>query len=574
MRRFLESVSTYVNSETEFDEIVVANTTKNFDYVIVGGGTAGCVLAYRLSESATNTVLLIEAGPPISGLMSRIPAALDFALHDDRFNWCYTTDPEPYMGNRRMSCPRGRVLGGSSSINGMQFVRGNPNDFDSWAAKGLDTWSYSHCLPYFKRMERFQRGGDDYRGDHGPLHVSPASIQTPLDQAFLDAALQAGHGYSEDNNGFRQDGFGLSDKNTYRGRRWGAFDAYLKPALKRENLHVETDCLTHRIIFDKKSAIGVEYDLRGEVIQVYAEKEVLISGGSINSPHLLLLSGIGDTEQLKHHGLPVVQHLPGVGKNLQDHLDLRIQVKCKEPVSHFPSTKGIGRLAAGLRWLVTRSGVCATNLLDVAGYICSRAELEFPNIQSTFMAIAASYDGSHSFAGHGYQAHIDLMKPTSRGSIKLQSANPKKAPSILFNYLQAEEDRRAVIEGFKLTRVLLAQQSFDKFRDGELLPGSSVNTGDEILAWAKVSGETEYHPTSSCSMGLSDDDVVDGDLKVHEIDNLRVVDASIMPEIVTANTHATTLMIAEKAADIILKNSALTPLSVDVFKKYRPSLPD
>ena len=567
MHRFPESVSTYANSEADSDEIVVANTTKNFDYVIVGGGTAGCVLAYRLSESAANTVLLIEAGPPISGLMSKIPAALDFALHDDRFNWCYATDPEPYMGNRRMSCPRGRGLGGSSSINGMQFIRGNPNDFDNWASNGLPDWNYSHCLPYFKRMECFERGGDAYRGDQGPLHVSAATIQTPLDQAFLDAALQAGHGYSDDNNGFRQDGFGLSDKNTYRGRRWSAFDAYLKPALARENLHVETGCLTHRIIFDRKSAIGVEYDLRGELTQVYAEKEVLISGGSINSPQLLMLSGIGDAEQLNHHGLPVVQHLPGVGKNLQDHLDLRVQVKCKQPVSHYSSSIGIGRATAGLKWLVTRSGVCATNLLDVAGYICSRAELEFPNIQSTFMAIAASYDGSHSFAGHGYQAHIDLMKPTSRGSITLQSANPKDAPSILFNYLKTEEDRRVVIEGFRLTRTLLAQQSFDKFRDGELVPGSDVNTDKEIMAWAKVNGETEYHPTSSCSMGLSDYDVVDGDLKVHEIDRLRVVDASTMPEIVTANTHATTLMIAEKAADNILNNSALTPLSVPVFRK-------
>jgi choline dehydrogenase len=512
-------------------------------------------------------VLLIEAGPPISGLMSKIPAALDFALHDDRFNWCYATDPEPYMGNRRMSCPRGRGLGGSSSINGMQFIRGNPNDFDNWASNGLPDWNYSHCLPYFKRMECFERGGDAYRGDQGPLHVSAATIQTPLDQAFLDAALQAGHGYSDDNNGFRQDGFGLSDKNTYRGRRWSAFDAYLKPVLARENLHVETGCLTHRIIFDRKSAIGVEYDLRGELTQVYAEKEVLISGGSINSPQLLMLSGIGDAEQLNHHGLPVVQHLPGVGKNLQDHLDLRVQVKCKQPVSHYSSSIGIGRATAGLKWLVTRSGVCATNLLDVAGYICSRAELEFPNIQSTFMAIAASYDGSHSFAGHGYQAHIDLMKPMSRGSITLQSANPKDAPSILFNYLKTEEDRRVVIEGFRLTRTLLAQQSFDNFRDGELVPGSDVNTDKEIMAWAKVNGETEYHPTSSCSMGLSDYDVVDSDLKVHEIDSLRVVDASIMPEIVTANTHATTLMIAEKAADNILNNSALTPLSVPVFRK-------
>ena len=538
-----------------------------FDYVIVGAGTAGCVLANRLTESGSRTVLLIEAGPPISGLLSKIPAALDFALHDCRFNWCFHTEPEPFMGDRRMNCPRGRALGGSSSINGMQFVRGNPNDFDSWASNGLDNWDYAHCLPYFKRLENYERGGDDYRGHDGPLHVSPGSIHTPLDQAFLDSASQAGHGTSEDSNGYRQDGFGLSDKNIYRGRRWSAFDAYLKPAVHRDNLQVETGCLAYRIIFDDRRAIGVEYKASGQLTHAFAGKEVLICGGSVNSPHLLMLSGIGDAEHLQQHGISLLHHLPGVGQNLQDHLDLRIQVSCKESVSHYPSTRGMGRVAAGLQWLLTRSGVCSTNLLDVAGYVCSRPELQFPNLQLCFMAVAASYDGSKTYEGHGYQTHIDLMKPTSRGSIRLRTSNPEDAPMILFNYLQTEEDRRVAVEGFKLARELLAQTSFDQFRGVELDPGDDVKSDKEILDWVKINGETEYHPTSSCSMGYSDSAVVDNELRVHGTESLRVIDASIMPEIVTANTHATTLMIAEKISDSILENPPLPALSVPLFQK-------
>ena len=547
--------------------MTVEKTAGSFDYVIVGGGTAGCVLANRLTESGSRTVLLIEAGPPISGLLSKIPAALDFALHDCRFNWCFHTEPEPFMGDRRMNCPRGRALGGSSSINGMQFVRGNPNDFDNWASNELDNWDYAHCLPYFKRLECYERGGDDYRGHDGPLHVSPGSIHTPLDQAFFDSASQAGHGFSEDSNGYRQDGFGLSDKNTYRGRRWSAFDAYLKPAIHRDNLQVETGCLAYRIIFDNRCAIGIEYKANEQLTRALAEKEVLICGGSVNSPHLLMLSGIGDAEHLQQHGIPLLQHLPGVGQNLQDHLDLRIQVSCKESVSHYPSTRGMGRIAAGLQWLLTRSGVCSTNLLDVAGYVCSRPELQFPNLQLCFMAVAASYDGSKTYEGHGYQTHIDLMKPTSRGCIRLRTSDPEDAPMILFNYLQTEEDRRVVVEGFKLARELLAQSSFDQFRGVELDPGDDVKSDKEILDWVKINGETEYHPTSSCSMGYSDSAVVDNELRVHGTENLRVIDASIMPEIVTANTHATTLMIAEKISDSILEKPPLPALSVPLFQK-------
>ena len=538
----------------------------SYDYVIIGGGSAGSVLARRLSESGRNSVLVIEAGAEVRGILSKIPAALDYALHDNRYNWFFHTEPEPFMDGRRMYCPRGRVLGGSSTINGMQFVRGNPGDFDRWAAGGLAQWSYAHCLPYFKKMECYHGGADMYRGGDGPLHVTPAIIQNPLDQAFLDAALQAGYGFSEDNNGFRQQGFGLSDKNTFRGKRWSAFDAYLKPAMRSDNLTVESEALCNRILFADKRVIGVEYSRHGQVHTVEAEKEILLCGGSINSPQLLMLSGLGDAVHLQEHGISVLKHMPGVGANLQDHLDLRIQVRCKKPVSWYPASRGAGRLLAGLRWWLTGRGVCATNLLDVAGYSCTRDDMQIPNLQSAFMAIAANYDGSGGFAGHGYQAHIDMMQPSSRGHIRLKSADPREPPAIQFNYLQTEQDRRDVIDAFRLTRGILAQEAFQPFDGGELNPGPDVGKDDEILAWARVNGETEYHPTSSCQMGTGDNAVVDAELKVHGIEGLRVVDASVMPRIVTANTHAATLMIAEKAADLILQQEPLTPVEVPLFE--------
>ena len=542
---------------------------KSYDYIVIGAGSAGCVIASRLSEAAATRVLVLEAGSAKRPLMSRIPAALDYALHDDRYNWYYHTDPEPYMDGRRMYCPRGRALGGSSAINGMMFIRGHPLDFDGWAGNDLPEWSYAHCLPYFKKYENYDRGGDDYRGTGGPLHVTTARPERALDRAFLEAALQAGYPYSEDNNGYQHEGFGVTDRTIHQGERWSTASAYLRPAMQRDNLDVETDTLTRRILFDGRRAVGVEYSRAGDTLEVHAEREVIVCGGSINSPQVLLLSGVGDAGDLREHGIPLVQHLPGVGRNLQDHLDLRVQVKCKQPVSVYPSTKGLGRLVAGVQWLLTKRGVASSNLFEVAGYIRTNDRVPYPNLQSGFMAAAAHYDGSKTYPGHGYQGHLDLMRPTSRGRVRLASADPRRPPSIVFNYLQTESDRQEVIDGLRLTREILAQKAFEPYDDGEISPGGDVQSDEDVLAWARATGDTEYHPTSTCTMGTGDDAVVDGALRVHGLEGLRVADASIMPKVVTANTNSATIMIGEKAADIIAGKPPLEPLYVPRYEPRR-----
>ena len=540
-------------------------TSANHDYIVVGAGSAGCVLAGRLTEDGDASLLLLEAGGSDRGLMLRIPAALSWALGTERLDWNYRTEPEPGMDGRRMACPRGKAIGGSSTINGMMHARGHALDFDGWARNDLPEWSYAHCLPYFRKAESFAPGGDDYRGAEGPLHVTAPRSTNPLYGVFLDAARQAGYGESADLNGYRQEGFGIVDQTIHRGRRWSAADAYLRPALQRPNLHLAIDALALRILFEGKRAVGAEYAVNGEVRRAFAGREVILCGGAINSPQLLMLSGVGDADHLRELAIPVLAPLPGVGANLQDHLDFSVQVKCRQPVSYFPATTATGRLGAGLRWLVRKDGVCATNLMEAGGYVRSRADAGHPNLQVTFMALAADYSGASAHRGHGYQAFYDLMRPESRGRVRLNSADPGKPPSILFNYLTAATDRRDAVDGLRLTREILSQQAFAPYDGGEFNPGPAVNTDDEILAWARATGETEYHPVGTCAMGTGEAAVVDGALRVHGIEALRVVDASIMPTVVSANTNAATIMLAEKAADVIAGKPPLEPIYAAVY---------
>ena len=537
-----------------------------YDYIIVGAGSAGCVLASRLSEDTGVSVLVLEAGPRDRSITIRMPAAFSYPLLSDRFNWYYHTEPEPHMDGRRMYCPRGRVLGGSSSINGMAYVRGNALDYDGWAGNDLPDWSYAHCLPYFKKAETYERGGDDYRGDGGPLHVTASKTDNPLHRAFIDAAVEAGYPATDDMNGFQQEGFGIMDRTTRDGRRWSAADAYLKPVLGRDNLELVLGALTNRVLFDGTRAVGVEFQQGGRLRKAHADREVILSGGSINSPQLLLLSGVGPADQLREHDIPLVSDSPGVGENLQDHIDFTVQVACTQPVTLYPATTPLGKLATGLRWLLFKEGVGATNLFETGGFIRIRPGVEFPNLQYHFMAIAADYNGTHTYKEHGYQAFMSLMRPTSRGHVRLRSKDPRAKPSILFNYLSTEEDRQDVIDGVKLTREILAQDALAPFRGRELSPGAHVQSDEEILAWARANGETEYHPTSTCAMGTDDRAVVDGRLRVHGVEALRVVDASIMPAVVTGNTNAATIMIAEKAADIIAAKPPLDPLYAPVYQ--------
>lgn len=534
-----------------------------YDYIIVGGGSAGSVLANRLSADSNNKVLVLEAGKPdyLWDIRIHMPALLSSLLTNTTYNWGYSSEPEPYMHNRRIAQPRGKVLGGSSSINGMIWIRGNKADYDKWGREeGLQDWDYAHVLPYFKRLEGRLIGGDKYHGGKGPLKLTTPKAKNPLFQAFFDSVKEAGYPLTDDVNGSLQEGFGKFDQTIYRGRRRSAARAYLHPVKNRLNLTVITRAMVHQILFEGKQATGVEYKKRGQLKQVFADKEVILCGGSINSPQLLQLSGIGNKEELEKHDIPTVHHLPGVGENLQDHLEVYVQWACKEPVSEYPNLSPWRAPKIGFDWLFRRKGPGATNHFEAGGFIKSAPDKPYPNLQYHFLPLAIRYDGTAT-EGHGFQVHIGPMNSDVRGSVKIKSKDPYEAPAILFNYLSTPSEREDWINAIHKTRALVDTEAMSKYKGDELSPGKSVQSDEEILDWVAREGESAYHPCSTCRMGFDDGAVVDDQLKVHGIDNLRVVDASVMPYITNGNIYSPVLMIAEKAADIILDNDMLPPES-------------
>ncbi|HMT94788.1 choline dehydrogenase [uncultured Thiothrix sp.] len=536
------------------------------DYIIIGAGSAGCVLANRLSEDPSKQVLLLEYGGSDRNLFIQMPTALSIPMNTEKFAWQFHTEPEPYLNQRRMHCPRGKVLGGSSSINGMVYVRGHARDFDEWAEHGATDWDYQHCLPYFKKADDWAFGSDAYRAQGGPLSVNNGNqMKNPLYRTFIEAGVQAGYLSTKDYNGRQQEGFGPMHMTVKNGLRWSTANAYLRPALKRPNLQVVTKAMTQRILFEGKRAVGVSFLQDGQEQQAKARVEVILSAGAIGSPHLLQVSGIGPAAVLQAAGVPVVHDLPGVGKNLQDHLEFYFQFRCKQPITLNGQLDLWHRFLIGARWLLKRDGLGATNHFESCAFIRSKPGIEWPDIQYHFLPAAMRYDGRSAFDGHGFQVHVGHNKPKSRGRIQIRSADVREAPSILFNYLQQQED----IEGFRacvrLTRNIIGQPAFDPYRDSEIQPGEKVQTDEEIDAFVRANGESAYHPSCACRMGTDALAVVDPDTCVQGIQGLRVVDSSIFPTITNGNLNSPTIMLAERAADLIKGKGMLPTAGVEVY---------
>ena len=544
---------------------------KIFDTIIIGGGSAGCVLANRLSEDPNHKVLVIEAGRRDAwwDIFLHMPAALTYPIGSKFYDWKYQSEPEPFMNNRRVYHARGKILGGSSSINGMIFIRGNPLDYEKWAKDpGMETWDYAHCLPYFKKSENRTAGVNTLRGGEGPLYLETGPATNPLFGAFFKSAKQAGYPLTEDVNGFQQEGFGMFDRNIKNGRRWSASTAYLHPVLgKRKNLEVICNALATKILFKGKRAVGVEFSAGNNLQQVTAG-EIICCGGAINSPQLLQLSGIGNPEVLKRAGVDVLHDLPGVGENLQDHLEVYIQYACKKPVSVYPALKWYNKPFVGLQWMLFKKGPASTNHFEGGGFIRSNETVAYPNLQFHFLPVAIRYDGSSPSGGHGYQVHVGPMNSDARGSIHIKSSDPKEKPSILFNYLSTEQDRKEWVEAIRCARKILNQPAMAEFNGGELSPGPAVETDEQILDWVKHDAETALHPSCTCRMGTDNMSVVDPiTLRVHGIEGLRVVDGSIMPYVTNGNLYAPIMMIAEKAADIIAGKPPLKPEKAEYYIK-------
>jgi len=542
--------------------------TETYDFIIIGGGSAGCALANRLSAEPSNRVLVLEAGRPDYkwDVFIHMPAALTFPIGSKFYDWKYESEPEPFMNGRRIYHARGKVLGGSSSINGMIFQRGNPLDYARWAADpGMESWDYAHCLPYFKRMETCLAGADEYRGGEGPLMLERGPATNPLFMAFFEAVQQAGYQLTDDVNGYRQEGFAPFDRNLHRGRRLSAARAYLHPVLSRPNLTVHTRALVTGITLDGTRATGVEYTRSGRPATAIAG-EIILCGGAINSPQLLQLSGIGSPAVLEPAGVQVRHELPGVGENMQDHLEVYVQYGCKQPVSVQPALKLRNRPMIGARWLFLRSGPGATNHFEGGGFARSNDDVAYPNLMFHFLPIAVRYDGSAPAGGHGYQVHIGPMNSDARGSVRITSADPMAKPALRFNYLSTDQDRREWVEAIGVARKILNQPAMGPYNAGELSPGPETKTPEQILDWVRRDGETALHPSCTAAMGTGPMSVTDpATMRVHGIDGLRVVDASVMPYVTNGNIYAPTMMIAEKSADLILGNTPLSPINAAFY---------
>ena len=527
-----------------------------YDYIIVGAGSAGCVLANRLTEDPGNRVLLLEAGGSDNSVFIRMPAAFSEAMNIRRFNWGYVTQPEPGLDGRRLDCPRGRVLGGSSSINGMVYVRGHGRDFDEWEALGAAGWNFGNCLPYFRRSESWQGGADAWRGGDGPLGTSGGNNRkrNPLYEAFIEAGVQAGYPRTDDCNGYRQEGFGAMQMTVRNGERASTARAYLAPARKRLNLSVVTRATVHRVLLDGPAAVGLAFRYGSQDAQAFAAKEVILAAGAIGSPALLQLSGIGPRDVLDNAGVRPVHELPGVGENLRDHIEVYCQYRCREPITLNGALNAPGKAAIGLRWLLYKDGPGSTNHFEAGAFIRSTPGRKWPDVQLHFLPAAVRYDGAQALAGHGYQVHLGPNKPQSRGRVSIACADAGRPPDILFNYLTHRDDVLAWRDCIRLTREIMGQPALDRYRDREIQPGPAVVSDRQIDRWVRQNVESAYHPSCTCRMGAAEDEgaVVDAQCRVRGLQRLRVVDASVFPSITNGNINAPTIMVAERAADMIL----------------------
>lgn len=530
------------------------------DFVIVGSGSAGSAMAYRLSEDGKHSVIVIEYGGTDFGPLIQMPSALSIPLNMSRYDWGYASEPEPHLGGRVLATPRGKVLGGSSSINGMVYVRGHAHDFDHWAEQGAAGWGYADVLPYFKRMEHANGGEDGWRGTSGPLNIQRGPRKNPLYQAFVEAGQQAGFELTEDYNGSKQEGFGAMEQTIHGGRRWSVANAYLRPALKRGNVRV-VNGFARRVVIENQRAVGVEIEARKKIQVVKARREVIVAASSINSPKLLMLSGVGPAEHLKKHGIAVVADRRGVGQNLQDHMELYIQQESTQPITLHSVFNPFSKALIGAEWLLFKTGLGATNHFEAAAFVRSKAGVDYPDIQFHFLPAAVRYDGKAAAKSHGFQAHVGPMRSKSRGSISLRSSDPWAKPEIRFNYMSHPDDWEDFRHCIRLTREIFGQSAFDPFRGKEISPGSQVQTDEQLDEFIREHSESAYHPCGTCRMGRADDptSVVDPECRVIGVEGLRVADSSIFPRVTNGNLNGPSIMTGEKAADHILGRTPLAP---------------